>query len=70
MGVSLTTVRSVPMMLSCPVPLETDWHVSFLENFHSQPAPGNQRSEMAMGGQKIMFFNQTKSLFKPFHFNV
>ena len=51
------------MILSCPVPLGTDWHVSFQENFHFHPAPGNQRFEMTMRGQKIKFFN-------PFHFGV
>ena len=55
-------VRGAPVILSCPVPLGTDWHVSFLENFHSHPAPGNQRFEMTMGDQK-KFFN-------PFHFGV
>ena len=54
-GVSLTTVWGVPMVLLCPVSLETNWHVSFIENFHSHPAPGNQRFEITMGGQKIKF---------------
>ena len=36
------------MILSCPVPLGTDWHVSFQEIFHFHPAPGNQRFEMTM----------------------
>ena len=49
LGVSLTTVRGVPMILSCSVSLETDWHVSFLENFRSHPAHGNQRFEITMG---------------------
>ena len=47
--------RGAPMILSCPVPLGTAWHVSFLENFHSHPATGHQRFEMTMGGQKIKF---------------
>ena len=52
------------MILSCSVPLETDWHVSFLENVHSHPAPGNQRFEITMGwGVKTLSFY-------PLHFGV
>ena len=51
------------MILSCPVFLETDWHVSFVENLYSYLAPGNQRFEITMGGQKNNFFD-------PFHFGV
>ena len=41
------------MILSCPVPLDTDWHVTFLEHFFSaQRAPGNHKFEMKMYGQK------------------
>ena len=42
-GVSLTTVRGVPIILTCPVFLETDKHVQFLEIFRSHPPSGNQR---------------------------
>ena len=34
-----STMHTVPMILSCPVSLETDWHASVLGSFHSQPAP-------------------------------
>ena len=45
------------MILSCPVSLETDRHVSFLENFRSHPGPGNQRFQITMGRSKIKFVN-------------
>ena len=48
------------MILSCPVPLETDWHISFLENIRLHPAYGNQKFEIAMGGQGKKFY---KSLY-------
>ena len=47
--------RGVPMILLCPVSLEKYWHVSFLENFHSQPSPDNQRFEITMGVKKRSF---------------
>ena len=40
-----------------PVSLETDWHVSLLENLHSHPAPDNQMFEITMGVKKIRRFN-------------
>ena len=39
------------MILSCPVYMETHWHVSFFLNFHPHPAPGNQSFEITMEGQ-------------------
>ena len=44
-----STMHSVPIISSCPVSLETDWHVSFLQIFHPLPAPGNQCLEITMG---------------------
>ena len=55
-------MHSVPVILSCLVSLETDWHISFLKKY-PHPAPGDQRFEITMWGQKIKFFI-------PFHFGV
>ena len=62
-NITFTTVRGVPMILSFPACLETDWHVSFLENFCSYLAPGNKGFEITIGCQK-------NEAFKPFDFYV
>ena len=45
------TVRDVPMILSCPVCLETDWLVSLLGNFRSHSALATKNLKLQGGGE-------------------